>query len=173
MSTDREAAMSYLKDFRERITNNDYTSFLKLWEEYCYGDQPDGEELILILQDVKKSEFAKAFGLQVERILTLWREIKEDKLVQDSLRLIFDLEATNSEELADLATQFLKDHYPNDPLFIDKMRLIGLRNRENFQGCIRNFELLTHMKMGNFVFHTAGWGTGEIIEVSLVREELL
>ena len=28
------------------------------------------------------------------------------------------------------------------------------------------------MKKGNFVFHTGGWGTGEIIDVSLVREEL-
>jgi transcription elongation factor GreA-like protein/transcription elongation GreA/GreB family factor len=172
MSNDREAAMSYLKDFRERIVNNDYTSFLKLWEEYCYGDQPDGEELILILQEVKNSEMAKSFGLQVERVLTLWREIKDPKLSHDSLRLIYDLETTNSEELADLATQFLKEHYPNDPLFMDKMRLIGLRNREQFQGCIRHFELLTHMKNGNFVFHTAGWGTGEILEVSLVREEL-
>ncbi len=173
MSNDREAGMSYLKDFRERIVNNDYTSVLKLWEEYCYGDQPDGEELILILQQIKDSEMAKSFGLQVERVLTLWREIKEPKLTHDSLRLIFDLETTNSEELADLATQYLKDHFPNDPLFVDKMRLIGLRNRELFQGCIRNFELLSHMKKGNFVFHTAGWGTGEIIDVSLIREELI
>ena len=85
MSNDREAAMSYLKDFRERIANNDYTSVLKLWEEYCYGDQPDGEELILILQEIKNSEMAKPFGLQVERVLTLWREIKEPKLAHDSL----------------------------------------------------------------------------------------
>jgi len=172
MSKDREAAMSYLKDFRERIVNNDYTSVLKLWEEYCYGDQPDGEELILILQEIKNSEMAKPFGLQVERVLTIWREIKDPKLTHDVLRLIYDLETTNTEELADLATQHLKDYYPNDPLFLDKMRLVGLRNRERFQSCIRNFELLSHMKKGNFVFHTAGWGTGEIIDVSLIREEL-
>jgi len=172
MSKDREAAMSYLKDFRERIVNNDYTSVLKLWEEYCYGDQPDGEELILILQEIKNSEMVKPFGLQIERVLTIWREIKDPKLSHDVLRLIYDLETTNTEELADLATQHLKDYYPNDPLFLDKMRLVGLRNRERFQGCIRNFELLTHMKKGNFVFHTAGWGTGEIIDVSLIREEL-
>ena len=168
MSKDREAAMSYLKDFRERIVNNDYTSVLKLWEEYCYGDQPDGEELILILQEIKNSEMVKPFGLQIERVLTIWREIKDPKLSHDVLRLIYDLETTNTEELADLATQHLKDYYPNDPLFLDKMRLVGLRNRERFQGCIRNFELLTHMKKGNFVFHTAGWGTGEIIDFSPV-----
>ena len=28
------------------------------------------------------------------------------------------------------------------------------------------------MKPNNFVFHTGGWGTGEIIEMSMVREEL-
>lgn len=172
MSTDREAGMSYLKDFRERIVNNDFTSFLKLWEEYCYGDQPDGEELILILQAIKNSEMAKAFGPQVERVLSIWREVKDPKQSHDALRLIFDLETTNSEELANLATQCLKDRYPNDPLFLEKMRLVGLRNREQFQGCIRNFELLSHMKKGNFVFHTAGWGTGEITDVSFVREEL-
>ena len=168
----REASMSYLKDFRERIHNNDYPSFLKLWEEYCYGDQPDGEELILILQSVKASEMAKAFGLQVERILPLWREVKDLKLAHTALELIFDLQTTNNEGLADLATEYLKNRYPNDPFFLDKMRLIGLRNRERFQGCVRNFELLTHMKKGNFVFHIAGWGTGEISDVSLVREEL-
>ena len=168
----REASMSYLKDFRERIQNNDYPSFLKLWEEYCYGDEPDAEELILILQSVKNTEIAKPFGLQVERILPLWREIKDPQLAHEALQLIFDIETSNNEELANLATEYLKNRYPNDPLFLDKIRLIGLRNRERFQGCLRNFDLLTHMKKGNFIFHTAGWGTGEILDVSVVREEL-
>ncbi len=172
MPKDPEADMSYLKDIRERLQNNDYPGFLKIWEEYCYGDQVDAEELILILQAVKNSEIAKPFGLQVERILPLWREIVDLKLAQESLELIFDLQTTNSEELAELATTYLKNRYPNDPLFLDKIRLVGLRNREFFQGCIRSFELLTHMKKGHFVFHTAGWGTGEIMDVSLVREEL-
>jgi transcription elongation factor GreA-like protein/transcription elongation GreA/GreB family factor len=172
MSDNREAAMSYLKDFRERIQNNDYPSFLKLWEEYCYGDQPDGEELILILQAAKESDLAKSFGLQVDRVLSLWREIKDPQQAHSALQLIFDLETSNSEELASLATEYLRNRYPDDPLFSDKMRLIGLRNRERFQGCIRNFDLLSHLKKGNFVFHTAGWGTGEILDVSLVREEV-
>lgn len=172
MPHDREAGMSYLKDIRERLQNNDYPGFLKIWEEYCYGDQVDPEELILILQAVKSTEIAKPFGLQVERILPLWREITDAKQAHTALELIFDLQTTHSEELADLATGYLKNRHPNDPLFLDKMRLIGLRNREQFQGCIRNYELLTHMKKGHFVFHTAGWGTGEIMDVSMVREEL-
>lgn len=164
--------MAYLKDFRERIQNNDYPGFLKLWEEYCYGDQPDGEEIVAVLESVKHSDMAKHFGIHVERILPLWKEIKDSQQSTNVLRLIFDLQTTQSEELADLATNHLKTHYPNDPYFAEKMRLIGLRNRERFTSAIRNFELLTHMKKGNYVFHTGGWGTGEIIDVSLVREEL-
>ncbi|HSX10335.1 MAG TPA: GreA/GreB family elongation factor [Chlamydiales bacterium] len=164
--------MAYLKDFRERIQNNDYPGFLKIWEEYCYGDQPDGEEIVAVLESVKSSDLARSFGVHVERILPLWRELKDREHAHRALRLIFDLETTNSEELADLATEYLKNQHENDPLFSEKMRLIGLRNRERFQSAIRNFELLSHMKKGNFVFHTGGWGTGEIIDVSLVREEL-
>lgn len=165
-------SMAYLKDFRERILNNDYPGFLKIWEEYCYGDQPDGEEMVAVLESVRSSDLAVPFGVHVERILPLWRELKDQKQINAVLRLIFDLQTSNSEELADLVTEYLKNLYENDPLLNEKLRLVGLRNRERFQGSIRNFELLNHMKKGNFVFHTGGWGTGEIIDVSLVREEL-
>ena len=164
--------MAYLKDFRERIQNNDYPGFLKIWEEYCYGDQPDGEEIVATLESIKSSELAKPFGLQVERVLPLWRQLQDKTQAHRVLRLILDLQTTNSEELADLATEYLKNQYENDPLLTEKLRLVGLRNRERFQSAIRNFELLSHMEKGSFVFHTAGWGTGEILEVSLVREEL-
>ncbi len=169
---DRVAPMTYLKDFRERIQNNDYPGFLKIWEEYCYGDQPDGEEIIAILESVRGSELAKSFGVHVERILPLWRELKDPSHIQGVLRLIFDLQTTNSESLADLGNEYLKNQYSEDPLLGEKLKLIGLRGREKFQSAIRNFELLTHFKKGNFVFHTAGWGTGELIDVSLVREEV-
>lgn len=164
--------MAYLKDFRERIQNNDYPGFLKIWEEYCYGDQPDGEEIVAVLESVKASDLAKPFGLHVERILPLWRELKDQGHIHNAIRLILDLQTTNSEQLADLSTEYLKNNYPEDPLLQEKLRLVGLRNRERFQSAIRNFELLTHFKKGNFVFHTAGWGTGELVDVSLVREEV-
>lgn len=164
--------MAYLKDFRERIQNNDYPGFLKIWEEYCYGDQPDGEEMIAILEEMKNSDLAKPFGLQVERAIPIWRELKNPESAHLVLSLILDLQTTNSETLADLATEHIKAKYTNDPLLNEKLRLVGLRNRERFQGAIRNFELLTHFEKGNFVFHTAGWGTGEVMNVSLVREEV-
>lgn len=163
---------AYLKDFKDRILNNDYPGFLKIWEEYCYGDQPDGEEMVSILEAVKASDLAKSFGLHVERLLPLWRELKDLKIAHKVLTLIFDLQTTNSEDLADLATEYLKNRYPEDSLLIEKFRLIGLRNREHFQGAVRNFDLLSHMGKGNFVFHTSGWGTGEITDVSMVREEV-
>jgi len=164
--------MAYLKDFRERIQNNDYPGFLKIWEEYCYGDQPDGEEMVAVLESVKASDLATPFGLQVERIIPLWRELKDQNYIHQVLRLALDLQTTQSEQMADLATEYLKTQYAEDPLLHEKLRLIGLRNREKFSSAIRNFELLTHMKKGNYVFHTAGWGTGEVIDVSMVREEL-
>lgn len=167
-----EKNMAYLKDFRERILNNDYPGFLKIWEEYCYGDQPDGDEIVAVLESAKNSELAKPFGLQVERILPLWRLLKDAEKAHLALRLVADLQTTNSDQMADLITDYLKNRYENDPLLNEKLRLVGLRNRERFQGAIRNFELLTHMKKGNYVFHTSGWGTGEIIDVSLVREDL-
>lgn len=164
--------MAYLKDFRERLQNSDYPGFLKIWEEYCYGDQPDGKELIAILEAVKNSELGKHFGVQVERVLPIWGLIQDKGQSSAVLRLVLDIQTTNSEKLADLALQTLQDKYPNDPLFNEKLKLVGLRNRDKFQGCIRNFELLTHMQKGNYVFHQAGWGTGEITSVSLVREEI-
>ena len=163
---------AYLKDLRERIKNNDYPGFLKIWEEYCYGDIPDGEEMVAILESVKATDLATSFGLHVERIIPLWRELKDPAHARAVLRLVFDLQTTNSEQLAELGIEYLNSQYPEDPLFQEKLRLIGLRNRERFQGAIRNFELLTHFKKGNFVFHSAGWGTGEITDVSLVREEV-
>ena len=164
--------MAYLKDFRERIQNNDYPGFLKIWEEYCYGDQPDGEEIVAVLESIKASELAKSFGIHVERVLPLWRLLTDPQQSLDVLRLVLDLQTTNSEELANLAIEALRAQNENDPSFADKLRLIGLRNREKFQSAIRNFELLSHFKKGNFVFHTAGWGTGEILDTSLVREEV-
>lgn len=164
--------MAYLKDFRDRIANKNYPSFLQLWEEYCYSDEPEGIELKQVLEEIKNSSLKEPFGKHVERALPLWRQIQDPKVAHEVLRLILDIQTTNSAILAELAYNFLKEKYENTPFFNEKIRLVGLRSKENFQSSIRNFELLTHMKKGNFVFHTTGWGTGEIFDVSLLREEL-
>lgn len=164
--------MSYLEAFRDRIKHEDYPGFLKIWEEYCFSDQPDAEELIAVLKEAKESSLVKAFGKHVQRALSLWEQLKEPEKKDEILKLIADIQNTNDEDLADIFTKYLKDKYGNDKHFEEKMRLIGLRSRENFQGAISGFELLNHIQKGNFVFHTAGWGTGEIIDFSTIREEI-
>jgi transcription elongation factor GreA-like protein/transcription elongation GreA/GreB family factor len=164
--------MSYLKEFQKQIELNNYFEFLKLWEEYCYSDQPEGEELIKILNAVKESPLASSFGHHVEKGLSLWENISDKSQKDKILKLIFDLQNTNSDHLAEVALNYLKDKYPNDQYFKEKIRLIGLRSKENFQGAISKYELLNHLKKGNFVYHKAGWGTGEILDLSLIREEM-
>lgn len=164
--------MSYLKDFQTHIANHDYPTFLKLWEEYCSGDELDPEEVCEILRAVKVSDIAEPFGRHVERILPLWHKLPDSPMSREILKLIIDIQTTNNENLAELCFEFLKKNYSEQKHFNDKIRLIGMRSKEKFQGAISNYELLSHMDKGKFVFHTSGWGVGEIIDVSLVREQL-
>ena len=165
-------SMSYLKDFQTHVANHDYPSFLKLWEEYCSGDELEAEEVCEILRSVKASEIAEPFGRHVEKLLPLWEKMPEDKYSHEVLKLIIDIQTTNNENFAELAYNYLKSRYSDEKNFQDKIRLIGLRNKEKFQGAISSYELLSHMNKGKFVFHTGGWGVGEIVDVSLVREQL-
>lgn len=165
--------MSYLEEFRTRLVNHDWQGFMQLWEEYCAGDIIDAPELSKILQAIKASDFASTFGRQVEAALELWKNIPDEEGAFDVYRLIIDLQTTNSPELAEQTLEILKKRYEHLPHFNDKIRLVGLRNKDSFQGAVSNFELLTHMGKGKYVFHTGGWGTGEIVEISLVREQLV
>ncbi|MES2345811.1 MAG: transcript cleavage factor, partial [Chlamydiota bacterium] len=164
--------MSYLKEFLTKIANHDYPAYLRLWEEYCASDEVDGSELLQILKSVKECEFADSFGRHVERILPLWTKIEGTEIGDEVLRLLIDVQTSNSEQLYQLTCEHLQRKYGHESNFNEKLRLIGLRNKEQFQGAISNFELLSHMKPQNFVFHTGGWGVGEIIDVSMIREQL-
>ncbi len=164
--------MSYLKEFRSKIANRDYPSFLRLWEEYCASDELDAEEACAILRSVKDADFAESFGKHVERILPLWLIMEKGPGSDAVLSCIVDVQTTNSEQLAQLAYEYLKQKYENTPHFNERIRMVGLRGKESFQGAISRFELLLHMKKGNYVFHTGGWGVGEILDLSLIREQL-
>lgn len=164
--------MSYLKDFQTHIAKHNYSGVLKLWEEYCAGDELDIEELKAILKSIKYSEMADSFGLHVQEILPLWQITPQSPGSEEIFKLIIDLQTMNDDALAHMALNFLKAKYSNDPLFNEKIRLVGLRNREKFQGAVSNFELLSHMKIGNYVFHTGGWGVGEIVDFSFVLEQV-
>jgi len=165
--------MSYLEEFNELIESSNYPKFLSLWEEYSSDESCEPKELLDILEIIKKSEFAKAFGTYVETTLPLWKKIEEEEFSYEILKLILDIQSTNNPDLAEIAFQFLKDRYGDHKYFSEKIRLIGLRHRKEFQGALRNYELLTHMNRGRFVYHTGGWGTGEIVDISLIREELI
>jgi len=165
-------SMNYLDQFQKHLANHDYASFLTLWEEYCLGDEVDGEELKRVLKSVKESELATPFGRHAEKGLVLWEKIQSTDLGHEVFKLIVDLQTVNDPELGKQVLDYLKARYPEDSYYHDKIRLIGLREGKDFQGAVSNYELLSHMKKGNFVFHSGGWGVGEIMEISFLREQL-
>lgn len=165
--------MSYLKDFLTQINNRDFHKFLVLWEEYCTSDTVEAEEFSQLLIAVKSSEMAKHFGQIVETALPLWKTIQNEKESYEILRLLIDLQTTNSPVLSEIVLETLQRVHGQDPKYAERLRLAGLRDKSNFQGAISKYDLLAHMVKGNMVFHTGGWGTGEIVEISFVREHLV
>jgi transcription elongation factor GreA-like protein/transcription elongation GreA/GreB family factor len=163
--------MSYLEDFQTQINNRDFHKFFQLWEEYCTSDNVDAKEFIQLLKMIKNSDFARLFGQFVETALPLWQCVHTEHESYQILKLLIDLETTQTPLLADTAYQALEKKYSNDPKFKDRIRQIGLRNREAFQGAISNYDLLMHLEKGNYVYHTGGWGAGEVIDVSSIREQ--
>ena len=145
-------------------------SLISLWQEYCLSDEIEGDELHAILLDVKASPLAPSFGKYAADILPLWSTLKSHK--HECLRLIFDLQTTNTQDLADFAYTYLEERYKDDPSFAQKIKLVGLRDKKHFPSVIANFELLAHMNKGNFFLHNGGWGIGEVIDVSLLREQI-
>ena len=165
--------MRYLEELKARIDSGDFPKFMQIWEEYAHGDKVDVEEFKQILKAIKTSDFAKPFGKYVESALPLLKLIDDQQAAFDVLKLIIDVQNTNSPILADITFKALEAKYGQDPQFKEKLKLVGLRTKDNFQGAISSYELLSHMKKGNFVFHGGGWGTGEIIDVSAVREQIV
>lgn len=164
--------MAYLKEIQTQILQRNLSKFFELWEEYRSSDEVDVHEFSEILKTIKNSEFSKPFGKVIESALPLWNTIQDPENRYFILKLLIDLENTNSPALADIAFQALQQKYGQDPRFNDRIRLVGLRTRDQFQGALSNYDLLAHMEKGKFVLHAAGWGAGEIMDVSLVRQQL-
>lgn len=164
--------MGYLKEFLTQINNRDFHKFLVLWEEYCTSDIVEAEEFSQLLKAIKASELARPFGQIVETALPLWKTIQDKNESYEILRLLIDLETTNSSTLADITFDTLQEVHGQDPKFNERLRLAGLRSKEQFQGAISKYDLVAHMAKNNIVFHTGGWGTGEIVDVSFIREHL-
>lgn len=164
--------MAYLKEFKQKIENNDLQKILVLWEEYTNNDQVDLEELCQILELFKTSDMAPTFGKYVDMALQLWKIVESEADSYRLLRLILDLQTTNNPLLGQLAYQALEKKFGKDPQFNQRIRLVGLRTQELFQGALSNYELLHHMAKGKFVYHIGGWGTGEIVDISPIREQI-
>ncbi len=164
--------MGYLEEMNLRLENQNFPAFLQLWEEYKTNQEFSGEELAAVLRSVRESEFHSLFGPYAEDVLSFLEKCEPESMRGEILKSVLDLQTTNTEGLANAALEYLESHYAKDPLFKEKIRLVGLRNREHFEGAIRNFELLTHMVKGNFVYHFGGWGAGEVMDVSLIREQV-
>lgn len=165
--------MGYLVDFTQAIENHDSPVILRLWEEYTSTDEVDADDFLAILETVKASDLADFIGRHIEMGIPIWELVKEGEVKDEILRLMVDLQCTKGGPLEPLTYAYLQRAFGSDPLFNDKMRIIGLRGSEgDTRGTISKFALLNHMKRRNFVFHTAGWGVGEIMDVSMIREEL-
>ena len=162
--------MSYLEKIQEEIDGRNFKKLIQYWEDFCTSELEDPNEFLQILETIKSSDFTESFGPYAEEALPLWHDIQDDELSYQVLKVILDLQTTNNLDLADAAIETLKKRYGDDPKFKERIPLIGLRTRDKFQDAISNYELLQHMDKGTFVFHKGGWGTGEIMDISTVRE---
>ncbi|NGX30092.1 MAG: hypothetical protein K940chlam4_00935, partial [Candidatus Anoxychlamydiales bacterium] len=79
--------MTYLKQFIEKIKLNDYQGFLKIFEEYCFSDEVNYEELKSLLLEAEKSDLAENFGQHVNRALFLWEKLKDEDEKNEILKL--------------------------------------------------------------------------------------
>jgi transcription elongation factor GreA-like protein/transcription elongation GreA/GreB family factor len=164
--------MEYLKQFKKHVEEDNLPSAVALWQEYCLSDEVDPEEMALILDAVRGAPFAKSFGIYAEEGLELWNNLAPSDAKNEVLKLIFDLQTANTPKLAQIALNYLTTKYGKLEIFPEVLRIVGLRDKEDFQGCIRNFELLIHLQKGNFCFHTGSWGVGEVMDISFLRREI-
>jgi transcription elongation factor GreA-like protein/transcription elongation GreA/GreB family factor len=164
--------VSYLEDFKTQINNRDFGKFMTLWEEYCTSDSVETEEFAELLNTIKASDFAKIFGQYIEMALPLWKTFQDENDSYLILKHLIDLQTTNSSTLADFALQAITKRYGNQSEFNERLRLVGLRTRDNFQGALSRYDLLSHIQVGKFLYHLSGWGTGEIMEISPIREQI-
>jgi transcription elongation factor GreA-like protein/transcription elongation GreA/GreB family factor len=164
--------MEYFKQIQSHLQQHNLPSIIQLWEEYCLSDEIDLEELIAILSLLKPTPYSDAFGRYVDQIFPLWEKCNENEHKHEAFLLITDIASTNSKDLAQKIISYLEKRFPNEKEFGLKLKMVGLKDQDDFKGAARNFELLNHLKKGNYVFHDAGWGAGEIMDVSFIREEV-
>lgn len=164
--------MDYLEKLQTLIEEEQLSNFFSLWEEYCFNDVVEADELIQILEKIKNASLAPLFGKIANTILSLWEKMPEGKEKDRVLVLALDLQTANSKVFYDLALAYVNRKYANRENFNEALRVVGLRDGREFQYSLSRFDFLMHLKEGNFVFHSGGWGVGEIMGVSFLQQKL-
>ena len=162
--------MGYLKEFEKEIAARNLSKFMFLWEEYCTSDLAPKEELKALLEAVRDSDFKPRMKEMVETILPLVFTLQDPDAIYECLIPLYDIQDTNTDELYELALSHAERRFSSHPHYQDILRLVGLRPRKNFQGALSAMELLAHLKEGKFVYHNGGWDTGEVMELSFLKE---
>ena len=163
--------MDYLEKLQSLMENHP-SDFFSLWEEYCFNDVVKGDELIVLLEKIKGSTIASAFGKIAESVIPLWEQLPEGEEKDKVLSLIFDVQTTNSKRLLEIGLQQVKK-YEGSANYKEALRIVGLRDGISFPHCLERFALLMHLCEGNFVFHLGGWGVGEVMSVSFLQQKVL
>ncbi|AFS22184.1 transcription elongation factor GreA domain protein [Chlamydia psittaci VS225] len=165
--------MDYLEKLQVLIDEEQPSSFFNLWEEYCFNDVVRGAELVQILEKVKHSSLAPLFGKISDSVLPLWERIPEGKEKDQVLRLVLDIQNTNAKPFYDAAIDYVNRKYHGRENFNEALRVVGLRDGREFQYSLSRFDFLMHLNEGNFVFHSGGWGVGEVMSVSFLQQKVL
>ncbi|WP_348663481.1 GreA/GreB family elongation factor [Chlamydia vaughanii] len=165
--------MDYLEKLQVLIDEEQPSSFFNLWEEYCFNDVVREKELIEILEKVKHSSLAHLFGKIADTVLPLWEAIPDGKDKDQVLQLVLDLQNTNSKQFYDAAIDYVNRKYQGRENFSEALRVVGLRDGREFQYSLSRFDFLMHLREGNFVFHSGGWGVGEVMGVSFLQQKVL
>lgn len=165
--------MGYLKDFQTEIANRDFNKFMTLWEEYCTSDNVPAEELLNLIKLVRESDFNKPMGAYIETLVPLWRSIEDPEKSYAILKGIIDIQTTQTQELYDLALSKATEKHGKHPKFNDLIKIAALKTKDNFTGSLTSIDVLAHLEVGQFLYHSGGWGIGEIMELSHLREQVV
>ena len=93
--------MGYLKDFQTHISNHDYPSFFKLWEEYCSGDEVEPKKYARSYVPLRHLILQSPLAAMSKESFRLWQNLPEAHLSHEVLKLIIDIQTTNNEQFAE------------------------------------------------------------------------
>ena len=152
--------MQFLDQFESLVHEKDYKEIARLFDEYTKGELKEAEEFISVLQLFLDAKLKKEVGSWIEKGLRFWKFLDNPDLKYRALKLMMDLQTTNSKSLAAECLTLCGERFGQNENFNLFLRLSGLRDGINFESALSFLELLTHLQPGAFVFHTGGWGTG-------------